>query len=683
MRELGLPDRKAFFESMEYILKPNVHLEPDEKELSRELASAFTLEPVVSEILVARGVRTPEEARRFLSPQPEDLPDPFLFRDMKKAVSLIGNTVSSGGRIWIHGDYDADGTSAAAILYRVLRRVGADVSCHVPSRTAHGYGLAMETVEGMAGAKLLITVDCGITCVNEVKRARELGIRTIITDHHTPPVFLPEADAILNPKVEGETYPYQELCGAGVAFKLAQALIGERAFDLIDLAAFGTVADVVPLTGENRGIVALGLEKFSRDPNPGLAALYAPYREKRGPLTAEGISFQLAPAVNAAGRMSSARLALDLLIEDRTGSANIIAVTLNKLNADRQARQKEISAEVERRLASLPDLPDFIVLASPSWETGLVGVAASSVCERYNRPVLLLGAQGGNYVGSARSTEDLNVYDALKSAAALLVKFGGHAGAAGLTVEEENIPALTEALCAYAARRRSPAGRPQAAYDLETAVPVSPDLVQALDVLEPCGCGNPRPRVLIRQADIADVRPLGGGAHAAFGLYGRAGRVDAVKFRTPPEDIPPHADVIGTLGINSYRGEDKVQLVVDVLSTDGTDDAIFAELARYVCQAGTPEEAWRFRRDKKRLGLIYSAIRSVTERRGPQSWRLLYEASRRLVPHLDREEFVYAVCVFTQLKLLGGTKDARIHVIASAPKRSLEESSIYRKFEGV
>lgn len=669
---------------MEYLLKPNIHLDEEAQRLSSDLAAEFSLEPTVADIMVARGIRSPEEARQFLAPQPQHLHDPFLFRDMKKAVSLIGNTVAAGGKIWIHGDYDADGTSAAALLQQALKRMGADVECHIPDRQGRGYGLAMKTVEEMAGAALLITVDCGITSADEIRRAHELGLRTIVTDHHTPPVFLPEPDALLNPKVEGETYPFAGLCGAGVAFKLAQALIGEQALGLIDLAAFGTVADVVPLTGENRTIVSLGLAKFNRDPNLGLAALYAPHKARRGPLTAEGIGFLLGPCVNAAGRMSSARLALDLMNANSPVQAEIVAKTLIRLNADRQERQKQIIEQVEERLAAMDQLPDFIVLADRAWETGLVGIAASAVSERHRRPVALLGSQGGQlFTGSARGTDDISVYDALKTVEALLVKFGGHAGAAGLTVEEENIASLQKALNGYAAGRVRPDARLAAGYDFEAALPLDTDVVRALEVLEPCGLGNPRPRVLIRQADIGDVRGLSRGAHAAFSLHTGTGSVDAVRFRTSPDALPRCADVVGTLSVIASGSGERVQIVAEVLSVDEGDDAIFAELAREVCRADLPEEPWRFRCSKKRLGLIYSAFRHVSGRGGPLSWRRLYQGSRRLVPGLRREEFVFAVCVFTQLKLLGGTKDAKIHVIPSPPKRSLDESDIYRRFEGV
>ncbi|MBD5560630.1 MAG: single-stranded-DNA-specific exonuclease RecJ [Clostridia bacterium] len=665
---------------MEYLLKPNVHLDAQGEKQAQVLSRELKLDPALSSILVSRGVRTKEEAQRFLRPQAADLLDPYLFRDMKKAVSLIGNAAAAGGKIWIHGDYDADGTSAAALLQRVLQQMGADVQCYIPSRTGHGYGLAMETVEEMAGAALLITVDCGTSSVNEIARAKELGIRTIVADHHEPPALLPEPDAMLNPKVPDETFPFRELCGAGVALKLAQALIGEKALDYVDLAAFGTVADVVPLLGENRIIVSLGLEKFNRSPNPGLGALYAPVREKRGALTAEGISFQLAPCVNAAGRMSSARLALDLMVEDRPGAARIIATTLSKLNADRQVRQKQIIQEVDSRLTSLETLPNFIVLYSPTWETGLVGVAASSVCERYQRPALLLGAQGGSLVGSVRSTSDVDAYAALRSVEALLVRFGGHAGACGLTVDEENLPELEKALNAFASDRPA-AGRPEAVYDLEEAPPVDVELVRALEKLEPCGYGNPRPLALVRNAKVEDVRAYSGGEHAGFRIRGSKGAMEAVKFRTAPDMLPDRADFIGTLGLKTYRGQESVQMIVSQVSVEDEDDTIFTELARRVCQPALPEDPWLFFADKKRLGLIYSALREVTGRQGPKRWRGLYRGALRFVPGLRREEFVFAVCVFTQLKLLGGTKDARIHVIASAPRRSLDESEIYRKFE--
>lgn len=666
---------------MEYLLKPTVHLDEAQRRQSEQIAAAHSLDRSVSDLLVARGINSGEEARRFLKPEQADLLDPFLFRDMETAVSLIRETIAAGGKIWIHGDYDADGTSAAALLQRALRRMGAVVECKIPDRTDHGYGLALDTVEGMAGAAMLITVDCGITSVHEISRARELGLKTIVTDHHTPPELLPEPDALLNPKAEGETYPFADLCGAGIAFKLAQALIGEEALELLDLAAFGTVADVVPLVGENRTLVALGLEKFNRDPNPGLDALYAPHRERRGPLTADGIAFQLAPSVNAAGRMASARLALELMTVDQRGAAAIVAATLQKLNEERQRRQREIAAEVQSRLAAMETLPDFIVLSDPAWETGLVGVAASTVCERYGRPALLLGGHKGQFCGSCRSTEDVNVYEALKSAEALLVKFGGHAAAAGLTVEAENIQPLEAALNAFAAGKIRAGGPTEAEYDLEVTLPVEIGLISELDVLEPCGCGNPHPRILLRQADISDVRALAGGEHAAFSLHTAGGRLDAVQFRQAAEDVPPQADVIGTLGINSFRGNDAVQMIVETLSVEDQDDALFSRLAHSVCQPKLPADAWNFRCGKPRLGLIYSAVKQLTERRGPLSWRQLYRGGRRLIPDLSPQQLVFAVCVFTQLKLLAGTKDAKITTIASSSRRRLEDSPIFCRFE--
>lgn len=662
---------------MEYILKPKVHLSDEEKAAAGALGGRLSLDGRLTEILYARGINTAEKIERFLAPSVSDLLDPFAFRDMEKAAALIRQAIENGERIWIHGDYDADGTSGAALLWRTLRHMGAAVSCFIPDRGEHGYGLTEEVIRSFRGSGLLITVDCGTAGVKEIALARSLGMKTIVTDHHTCPEELPAADALLNPKAPGETYPFRELCGAGVAFKLSQALIGEEALQYADLAAFGTIADLVPLREENRTIASLGLRRLNEDPNPGLLALS---RELGlGRIDAETVAFRLAPCINAAGRMASAVLAFNLLAEDAAGSAGVLAKALSRLNSQRQARQKEITEEVEKRIASMEEIPAAIVLWDAAWETGLVGLAAGHVAEKYGRPAVLLGERDGVFVGSARGVPEFDVYAALESLRPLFVKFGGHTGAAGLTIEETNLEKLQAGLCEYAGTHLKGPGRESTEYDMEISLPADPALLEMFSRLEPCGQENPQPRVLVRRARLRSLRGMGGGRHAGFQLHRGQGALEAVMFRTAPEEIPAQADVVGTLRKDPYH-DGAPQMIVSAISEEEETDALFVELAREVCADDAPAEPWRFFRKKPRMGVLYSAISAQTEAEGPQSWRRLYHGICRRVPDAVPEEIVFAVCVFTQLKLLEGAKDGKIKVIRGGPKRDLSGSSIYRKF---
>ena len=473
----------------------------------------------LSALLRARGIHTEEEANRFLHPSLSDLHDPFLLSGMDRAIRLIRNAVASGDRIMIFGDYDADGVCATAILLETLSEIGAQVSFRLPSRHADGYGLNENAVREISEkARLLITVDCGISNHAEVALAKELGLTVIVTDHHQLPESLPPADAILEPLLED--YPCPVLCGAGVALKLCQALLGiEGAKKRLDLAAIATVADVVPLTGENRVIVREGLRCVESTARPGLRALLR-VSGLSGTLSADDLAFRLGPRLNAAGRLGDAALCVKLLLTGREETALSAANQLEEMNRSRQAMEREITSAARRQLSDRPLPPEerLILVSGEGWNPGLIGLTAGRLCEKYGLPsvVLSIPEDSGPAVGSCRSVPGVHLFEMLKLCGDLLLRFGGHELAAGLSVAPENIPALRDRLnrvirenCDEACFRRI------LPYDL--AVPFSlwtEETLSLLRSLEPCGCGNPPPVFLLPGASVQSLRRVGrDGAH--------------------------------------------------------------------------------------------------------------------------------------------------------------------------
>ena len=468
----------------------------------------------LSALLRARGVDTEEKARRFLNPSLSGLCDPFLLEGMETAVKLIRGAVEAGDRIMIFGDYDADGVCATAILLETLTEEGAQVSFRLPSRQKDGYGLNEEAVREIAGkARLLITVDCGISNRAEVALAKSLGMTVIVTDHHQLPEQLPEADAVLSPLLGN--YPCPFLCGAGVALKICQALQGLPGLEKrLDLAAIATVADVVPLLEENRIIVREGMKRVSAAVRPGLRALLE-CSGASSPLQADTLAFRLGPRLNAAGRLGDASLAVRLLLTGVPEKAYAAARELEELNRRRQGMEREITAEAIRRITSEPSFAEdrVLIAAGEGWNPGLIGLAAGKICEKYYRPVIILSIpeDGGPAVGSCRSIPGIHIFELLRECEDLLVRFGGHAQAAGLSVSREKIPALRERInrilrdtCAEGVFVR------RLEYDLE--IPFrnwTPETLAALDRLEPTGCGNPPPVFLLSGASVRSMRPVG------------------------------------------------------------------------------------------------------------------------------------------------------------------------------
>ena len=519
----------------------------------------------LSALLRARGVDTEEKARRFLSPSAEDLHDPFLLPGMEKAVALLKDAIARGKTIAVYGDYDADGVCACSILMEALHEEGASLAYYIPSRHTEGYGLNAEAVRALAEkCSLLVTVDCGITSVEETALARELGLTVIITDHHQPPEVLPDADVVMDPLLG--SYPCPWLCGAGVALKLCQALQGPAGAEKrLDLAALATVADIVPLLGENRYIVREGMRRIETSSRPGLQALLKSSGLSM-PLKSDDLAYRLAPRINAAGRLGDAKLGVHLLLTPDPAKAEHIAGLLEQANRERQSLEREMTARAETQLADSDLSAAHVLLVSgEGWNPGLVGLTAGRLCEKYHLPAVALSIRGETASGSCRSIPGVNIYRMLTACADLLEHFGGHEQAAGLTVRTGNIPLLQERLEeVIAGTAPAECFLPSREYDL--AVPFSawtPDTLALLDQLEPTGCGNPAPLFLLESAEIQSLRRVGrDGSHLKLTLLDAEGAlVDGIAFSQgeAAETGCMRLDLLYRPFLNEFRGRRTIE----------------------------------------------------------------------------------------------------------------------------
>lgn len=527
------------------------------------------MSPMLHRLLMQRGIASAEQAKAFLNPNADQLHDPLLLSDMPEAAARIRRAMAAGERICVWGDYDVDGVSASAILYDYFREVGVDARVYLPSRHNEGYGLNEAGIREIApDTDLLITVDCGISAYDLIELAKALGMDCIITDHHRPGDVLPECP-VVNPLLKD--YPFPWLCGAGVAFKLVQALGGiEAAMDRIDLAAIATVADVVSLTGENRAIVYLGLKRINAAPRPGVAALLECARVEPGTVRSETIAFRLAPRLNAGGRLGSARRSYELLIQQDAFLAVAQADELEMENQRRQSIEREIRAQAEEQLKDYDFSAHRILMVhGTGWNSGVIGLTASHLKEKYHYPVIALSETDGMLTGSCRSIEGVDIYQALSSAADLLEKFGGHRQAAGLSVRAENLEKLQAALDRYLFENVAPdAWTPTAEYDILASLDEFTEaFVQAMDALEPTGCGNPEP-VFRAEVRMIEGRAIGAqGAHLRLicaengvrrtGIYFGAG---ALVGR-----LGERAQMVFTPQINTWNGRSEVQIRLNTL----------------------------------------------------------------------------------------------------------------------
>ena len=637
------------------------------------------LDPRLSALLRARGITDPESAQRFLNPSLDQLTDPELMPGMAEAVRLIREAVAAGDPVTVYGDYDCDGVCATAILTETLEELGASVSYCIPNRHLHGYGLNADLIRELAekGCRLLVTVDCGITNLEEVRLARSLGLKVIVTDHHRfleddPGSILRTADAVINPLLPGS--PYDRLCGAGVALKLSQALQGPEVLEKrLDLAALATVADIVPLTGENRVIVAEGLKRIGSGKRPGLAALKTCAGIGDSPDTAD-LGYRLGPRINAGGRLGDAARCVRLLKTRDPAEAEALAMELETANRDRQDLQAEITGLAEAMVLREVRFRDdrCIVVMGEGWESGIVGLAAGKLCEKYHWPtiVLSLNPENGLATGSCRSIPGINIHRALTrceelyaaehSGEKLFTRFGGHEMAAGLTVREELVPSLKALLNRAIGEMADPlCFVPEAEYDQTLRLEdLTLNLIRSFSRLEPTGCQNPAPVFLASQLTPQIMKPVGQtGAHLKVRFADGSGAADGIAYNKGhlAQASFSKVDVLFEPQIHEFRGVVSPEMVVQEIRSSAGQMPLPA--ARQLFPSFLQEITWLAENNSK-MSCCGETPRGI---RVQQARDLLMEGLGTLVVAHDRERALNLAGIdpMPDLLLQGDTPDPR------------------------
>jgi single-stranded-DNA-specific exonuclease len=588
---------------------------------ARALAEELGLSDPVAVTLVRRGYRTPDAARAFLDA--DEAHGPEEFDSMAAIVERVQAAIEAGERITVHGDFDVDGVCATTIMVSTLRELGADCDWLIPDRLTDGYGLTAPNVERLArrGTALIITVDCGITAVEEIRLARELGMEVIVTDHHQPADELPDCQ-ILHPALSG--YPFAELCGTAVAWKLSCALRADAALADLDLVALATVADVVPLIGENRSLVRRGLEVMRRGERTGLRALISASKVDLAQLNESDLGFKLGPRINAAGRLYRADAGVELFLSDDEERAGEIAIELNRANGERRKTEREVDGAAEAARRELPDeLREArgLVLAGAGWHPGVIGIVASRLVERHYRPVVMISLDGeGGGRGSGRSIPGFDLLAALEACSEHLVSFGGHRAAAGLQLRAEDVDAFRAAFAAHADQVLAPEDlrRTERIDAMVGGAGLGLDLAEELGRLAPFGMGNPGVRLLVPSARVSDVRTMGEGKHSRFNLHSGSHRALGVAFGKSSLDVDDDEtiDAAVRLEINHWNGSVEPRIVLRELFPHDSEQA-----------AGGPEakEGW-WERFEAELAADPAAAASLPEAEDGHARRVVLSA---------------------------------------------------------
>lgn len=569
----------------------------------------FDIPKIVAKVLLNRGLTDAADAKKFLDKDSDNFYSPQLMCDMDKAVERINKAVENKERVVVYGDYDVDGITSTALLVRYLRQQGVDAQAYIPDRQNEGYGINKNAVKKIyeGGATLLISVDTGITAVEETEYAQQLGCDVIITDHHECKQELPKAVAVINPKRADCSYPFKDLAGVGVAFKLVCAASDKSESELLDeysdLVALGTIADVVPLKDENRVIAARGIDKLSKNPNTGLAAVISTLGLRQKWNNCAVVSYSIAPRLNAAGRMSNAMIAVDLLLTQDPQEAQELAIRLDEENRNRQYEEKIIFDEAVEMINSI-DLADkkVLVLGKRNWHHGIIGVVASRICEKYNKTCILISIEDEWCKSSGRSVEGINLFDALSNCSDILEKFGGHAYAAGFSIKEEYIPELERRLNEFAKEADTAAKLPQMLIDSKiTVADINAATIRKTEVLAPYGAGNKVPIYALMGAKIVDVKTLSDGKHSRILVESDKKLVEAIAFGAgtlaSEYFVGDVVDIAGELNINLYNGQIRLQIIMTGIriSRKKAEDILptredFVDIYRYFRQNGVVSE---------------------------------------------------------------------------------------------
>ena len=595
-----------------------------DKAYASEISQNLDIDPFAALLLASRGICEYEEIEEFFSDEC-DFCDPYELRDMDRAVERIERAVEGGEKIAIYGDYDADGVTSTAVLYLFFEKMGADITYYIPDRNTEGYGLNKDAIKVLyeKGVKLIVTVDNGISAINEAEYIYELGMELVVTDHHKAGKTLPRAEAVVDAHRYDCESTYKHWSGVGIAFKLLCALTdGDYEYVLksyADIITLGTIGDVVSLTGENRAIVKYGLSKINCFSSPAVEALKksAGVSDKR--LTATSVAFTLVPRINAIGRVEKAEEAFRLLISDSIENAEFLAEKIEKANAERQRLEHIIMEEAEKQLCENPlmEFDRVLVFDGLDWHGGVIGIVAARLVERFGKPVIVITSDGLEAKGSGRSIEGFSLYDCIDSASYMLTHFGGHTLAAGFGLESKNIGAFRKAVNDYAKTVEMPFAAVEIDCKLRPQY-ISADLLPVIESLEPFGAGNPQPLFGLYGMTLSGISSIGGGKHLRLTFTKEGATVTALKFGMTQAELPYRAgdtlDLAVRLEKNEYMGQVKVSVYIKEMRMSGTDDEVYLKSVRLYekikrKEAVSRKEAESVLPDRAFVGEVYKYIK--------------------------------------------------------------------------
>ena len=602
---------------------------PLDKERAAAFAQTYGVPFFLAMLMNIRGLDDAAHLREFLG-EGEPLSDPFLLKDMDKAAARITRAVDNMEKIAVYGDYDADGVTSTAMLYSYLETRGADVIFYIPQREGEGYGMNIGAVEYLKeqGVSLIVTVDNGISSVQEVARANELGIDVVVTDHHRPQEILPDAVAVVDAYRPDDTSPYKHFSGVGIAFKLLMALedgagdVEDLLEAYSDLAAIGTIGDIVPLTGENRTLIRAGLERLSQSDRPGVQALLENAGIAGKALTSTNVAFTLVPRINATGRMGAPERAVRLLISGYEEEAEVLSEEICADNEERRRVEAEIAEAAFADIEAKGYMKDRVVVVDgENWHHGVIGIVASRVTERCGKPCMIISRGETEAKGSGRSIEGFSLFEAICACGDLLIKFGGHPMAAGITLKPENIEAFRKRINQYAAEHFPQMPTQTVTLDCKlNPAALSVSMAQSLTQLEPFGNGNPQPVFGLFNMELSNVTPVGGGGHLRLTLEKNGAVITAMRFNTKPEELPYHIgdkiDLAVQLEAREFRGQPSLTVIVrDMKFAAFNTEKNIASLASFEkWQRGevlSAEDKKRLYPDRACLAAIYRALRTV------------------------------------------------------------------------
>ncbi len=656
-----------------------------DKQKAAALAEMCDTDPFLTLIALSRGYDTPEELEMFFSDEPI-LSSPYELPDMARAAEAINAALEGGKRIAVFGDYDCDGITSTALLYSYLKnKRGADVIYYLPDRFSDGYGMNNDAIDFLKneGVELIITVDNGIAAFSEVEYAKSLHIDTVVTDHHLPPEKLPDAVAVVDPHLMGSGCEFRDISGVMVAFKVVCALENCEPEELLpeyaDLLAIGLIADVMPLKDENRCVIKEGIKAINNTKKMGLIALLNSAGIGRGEVNAGRVSFGIAPRLNAVGRMSSPIPALELLLCDDFKRANELAALIEEQNRERQAEEHGVYCEaVELIEKNGYNYNSVMVVSCENWHHGVLGIVAARLTERYGKPTILLSVEDGVASGSGRSIEGFSLYDALKQTEELLIKFGGHKFAAGVTLAEENIDLLRESLNEYA--KSLPPIIPTLKLDCKLNISaVTLDLAEALESLEPYGMGNPSPVFGLYNLEITRISELSGGKHTKLILSRGGSSIQVMLFSIPTVSLPfvlgDVVDVAATLSINEYAGSRNVTVrAIGMRKSGVNEDEFFKELSLY--NSFKCGEALNYPTlTRQEIGNVYRSVEKAVNNQF---------IIQRFITNLGYFKTNVAIDVLEELGVISSKKVECAKILTKLPdkKANLENSQILKRLGG-